>query len=62
MLLWATDVSGSEYDAVFARLKEIGFDGVEPSRLLRAAPGARRLGRLRGRQCAFAPSPPAQES
>jgi D-psicose/D-tagatose/L-ribulose 3-epimerase len=29
MLLWSTDVSGSEYDAIFARLREIGFDGVE---------------------------------
>ena len=29
MLLWSTDVSGSEYQPVFERLKEIGFDGVE---------------------------------
>ena len=29
MLLWSTDVSGSEYDATFAMLKEAGFDGVE---------------------------------
>jgi D-psicose/D-tagatose/L-ribulose 3-epimerase len=29
MLLWSTDVSGPEYQPVFERLKEIGFDGVE---------------------------------
>jgi len=29
MLLWSTDVSGPEYDATFAMLKEAGFDGVE---------------------------------
>ena len=29
MLLWSTDVSGTEYDAVFAMLKDAGFDGVE---------------------------------
>jgi D-psicose/D-tagatose/L-ribulose 3-epimerase len=29
MLLWSTDVSGSEYDATFAMLKDAGFDGVE---------------------------------
>src|SRR5438445_13110216 len=29
MLLWSTDVSGREYDATFAMLKAIGFDGVE---------------------------------
>ncbi len=29
MLLWSTDVSGPEYDAVFAMLKDAGFDGVE---------------------------------
>ena len=29
MLLWSTDVSGSEYDAVFAMLKDAGYDGVE---------------------------------
>jgi D-psicose/D-tagatose/L-ribulose 3-epimerase len=29
MLLWSTDVSGSEHDATFAMLKDAGFDGVE---------------------------------
>ena len=29
MLLWSTDVSGGEYDAVFAMLKDAGYDGVE---------------------------------
>jgi D-psicose/D-tagatose/L-ribulose 3-epimerase len=29
MLLWSTDVSGSEYDTTFAMLKDAGFDGVE---------------------------------
>ncbi len=29
MLLWSTDVSGSEYDETFAMLKGAGFDGVE---------------------------------
>ena len=29
MLLWSTDVSGPEYDAVFAMLKDAGYDGVE---------------------------------
>src|SRR3978361_1991273 len=29
MLLWSTDVSGVEYDATFAMLKDAGFDGVE---------------------------------
>src|SRR5205085_5939878 len=29
MLLWSTDVSASSYDAIFERLKKIGFDGVE---------------------------------
>ena len=29
MLLWSTDVSGREYDATFAMLKDAGFDGVE---------------------------------
>jgi D-psicose/D-tagatose/L-ribulose 3-epimerase len=29
MLLWSTDVSGSEYDPTFAMLKDAGFDGVE---------------------------------
>jgi D-psicose/D-tagatose/L-ribulose 3-epimerase len=29
MLLWSTDVSGPEYDATFAMLKDAGFDGVE---------------------------------
>jgi D-psicose/D-tagatose/L-ribulose 3-epimerase len=29
MLLWSTDVSGSEYDETFAMLEEAGFDGVE---------------------------------
>jgi D-psicose/D-tagatose/L-ribulose 3-epimerase len=29
MLLWSTDVSGSEYDATFAMLADAGFDGVE---------------------------------
>src|SRR6478609_1885617 len=29
MLLWSTDVSGREFDPVFAMLKEAGFDGVE---------------------------------
>jgi D-psicose/D-tagatose/L-ribulose 3-epimerase len=29
MLLWSTDVSGTEYDATFAMLKDAGFDGVE---------------------------------
>jgi D-psicose/D-tagatose/L-ribulose 3-epimerase len=29
MLLWSTDVSGPEYDPVFALLKDAGFDGVE---------------------------------
>jgi D-psicose/D-tagatose/L-ribulose 3-epimerase len=29
MLLWSTDVSGPEYDPVFAMLKDAGFDGVE---------------------------------
>jgi D-psicose/D-tagatose/L-ribulose 3-epimerase len=29
MLLWSTDVTGDEYQPVFERLKEIGFDGVE---------------------------------
>jgi len=29
MLLWSTDVSGSEYDETFAMLKDAGFDGVE---------------------------------
>src|SRR5438445_12694442 len=29
MLLWSTDVSGSEYDETYAMLKEAGFDGVE---------------------------------
>ncbi len=29
MLLWSTDVSGREFDPVFGRLREIGFDGVE---------------------------------
>jgi D-psicose/D-tagatose/L-ribulose 3-epimerase len=29
MLLWSTDVSGREFDPVFERLQELGFDGVE---------------------------------
>ncbi len=29
MLLWSTDVSGSEYDAVFGMLNDAGYDGVE---------------------------------
>jgi D-psicose/D-tagatose/L-ribulose 3-epimerase len=29
MLLWSTDVGGSEYDAVFGMLKDAGYDGVE---------------------------------
>ncbi len=29
MLLWSTDVSGPEYDDVYAMLKDAGFDGVE---------------------------------
>src|SRR6266516_7441397 len=29
MLLWSTDVSGREYDPVFAMLKDAGYDGVE---------------------------------
>ena len=29
MLLWSTDVSGREFDPVFERLREMGFDGVE---------------------------------
>src|SRR5204862_4908051 len=29
LLLWSTDVSGWEFDAVFAMLKDVGFDGVE---------------------------------
>ena len=29
MLLWSTDVSGSEFDPVFAMVKDAGFDGVE---------------------------------
>ena len=29
MLLWSTDVSGGEYDAVFEMLKHAGYDGVE---------------------------------
>ena len=29
MLLWSTDVSGTEFDPVFAMLKDAGFDGVE---------------------------------
>jgi D-psicose/D-tagatose/L-ribulose 3-epimerase len=29
MLLWSTDVSGSEFDPVFAMLREAGFAGVE---------------------------------
>jgi D-psicose/D-tagatose/L-ribulose 3-epimerase len=29
MLLWSTDVTGPEYDEVFAMLKEAGYDGVE---------------------------------
>jgi D-psicose/D-tagatose/L-ribulose 3-epimerase len=29
MLLWSTDVSGSEYAETFALLKDAGFDGVE---------------------------------
>jgi D-psicose/D-tagatose/L-ribulose 3-epimerase len=29
MLLWSTDVSGDEYDTVFAMLKDAGYDGVE---------------------------------
>ena len=29
MLLWSTDVSGKEFDPVFAMLKDAGFDGVE---------------------------------
>jgi D-psicose/D-tagatose/L-ribulose 3-epimerase len=29
MLLWSTDVCGSEYDATFAMLKDAEFDGVE---------------------------------
>jgi D-psicose/D-tagatose/L-ribulose 3-epimerase len=29
MLLWSTDVSGPEYDEVFAMLKDAGYDGVE---------------------------------
>ena len=29
MLLWSTDVSGPEYDEVFAMLKVAGYDGVE---------------------------------
>ncbi len=29
MLLWSTDVSGPEFDPVFERLREMGFDGVE---------------------------------
>jgi D-psicose/D-tagatose/L-ribulose 3-epimerase len=29
MLLWSTDVTGSEYDDVFAMLKDAGYDGVE---------------------------------
>jgi D-psicose/D-tagatose/L-ribulose 3-epimerase len=29
MLLWSTDVSGPEYDDVFAMLKDAGYDGVE---------------------------------
>jgi D-psicose/D-tagatose/L-ribulose 3-epimerase len=29
MLLWSTDVSGSEFDPTFALLKDVGFAGVE---------------------------------
>jgi D-psicose/D-tagatose/L-ribulose 3-epimerase len=29
MLLWSADVSGPEFDSVFAMLKDAGFDGVE---------------------------------
>jgi D-psicose/D-tagatose/L-ribulose 3-epimerase len=29
MLLWSSDVCGSEYDAAFSMLKDAGFDGVE---------------------------------
>src|SRR5260370_11916583 len=29
MLLWSTDVSGSEFDPTFALLKDMGFAGVE---------------------------------
>ena len=29
MLLWSTDVSGPEFDPVFAMLRDAGFDGVE---------------------------------
>ena len=29
MLLWSADVSGTEFDPVFAMLKDVGFDGVE---------------------------------
>jgi D-psicose/D-tagatose/L-ribulose 3-epimerase len=29
MLLWSTDVTAPEYDAVFAMLKDAGFEGVE---------------------------------
>jgi D-psicose/D-tagatose/L-ribulose 3-epimerase len=29
MLLWSTDVSGGEYDATFAMLKDAGFEGIE---------------------------------
>jgi D-psicose/D-tagatose/L-ribulose 3-epimerase len=29
MLLWSTDVTGPEYDEVFAMLKDAGYDGVE---------------------------------
>lgn len=29
MLLWSTDVTGPEYDDVFAMLKDAGFEGVE---------------------------------
>jgi D-psicose/D-tagatose/L-ribulose 3-epimerase len=29
MLLWSTDVSGSEFDETFAMLKDAGFEGVE---------------------------------
>jgi D-psicose/D-tagatose/L-ribulose 3-epimerase len=29
MLLWSTDVSEPSYDAVFERLQQLGFDGVE---------------------------------
>lgn len=44
MLLWSTDVSDASYDPLFARLKAMGFDGVEIPIFDREADKYARLG------------------